>query len=66
MEWIKVTDSLPDHSTVLCCNTNYQHLGYLRQSVWYTTDGDKKVDTANGWGVTHWMPLPDMPKTYDL
>jgi hypothetical protein len=61
MEWIKVTDKLPENKkTVLFSDSEEVYVGYLdTNNNWYefiySEDGD--------WikYVTHWMPLPKPP-----
>ena len=62
-EWVRVKDGLPERmKSVICYNGNYMYKGYFRDGHWHKDD-DKKVDSENGWGVTHWMPLPSPPTT---
>lgn len=63
--WISVETELPKDwvygsENVLCFNGNYIHIAYIKNSEWYFTNGEK-LDVANGWDVTHWMPLPEPP-----
>lgn len=60
-EWISVNDRLPeDISTCLALNYNHHVLGfYWKGKGWFETSiADKNKLT----GVTHWMPLPELPK----
>lgn len=58
--WIKVTNKLPpeDERVIVCCTTKKGvqniNLAYQENGVWH----------GNGSmaGVTHWQPLPDLPK----
>jgi hypothetical protein len=60
--WIAVSERLPENDySVLCFNGNYRHIGYYLRGEWFKSY-DNKVDVANGWDVTHWMPLPTPPK----
>jgi len=53
MEWISVEDELPeDHNAYLCTGEDIE-----MEIVWF--------DPEDGWrdeyGITHWMPLPELP-----
>lgn len=69
MEWISVTDKLPnDGETVLVVVRRYS-AGFLPMSAVemasYSRDFDWVFDDAPVFGVidiTHWMPLPEPPK----
>lgn len=52
-EWISVTDKLPeDNGHYLCALT----FGLVVIDTWYAGEW------VNGGNVTHWMPLPKLPK----
>lgn len=62
-EWISVTDRLPEDNTRV--------LGFSepdKDIYCYDVDGVKwwtedYWNTAEGYGITHWMPLPEPPET---
>lgn len=58
-EWISVKDRLPEsHDIYLCCIDSLAFPGsrYVKTRMFYS-DGWEK-----GSEVTHWMPLPELPK----
>lgn len=68
MEWIKVTEKLPDLDQSEPCLVFDKHHhqivvrvwnGYY--SVWDDEDGDDYYTDAVGGKITHWMPLPKIP-----
>ena len=65
-KWIPVSERFPEENAdVLCCRGN--HIGALMDVYTYKGDG-KWEDTYGYWnytdieGITHWMPLPELPK----
>ena len=56
MEWIKVTDRLPEiEEEVLMWDSNYLSIGHLATfGEWVNCEYMSKY-------VTHWMPLPELP-----
>lgn len=69
MEWISVKDRLPKSSLWVlvayktskrqCLMMEIAYLqNYFGYQDWYTTEA--KYNTVEG--VTHWMPLPELPK----
>lgn len=58
-KWISVKERLPEKQMVLCnCKDGYElgYYGRYGQEQWHNTLG---TDTLQ---VTHWMPLPELPK----
>jgi hypothetical protein len=63
-EWISVSEKLPDDSYwyVLCYIKylkslwEYNYIDILTYNKWLWSDG------KNNYNVTHWMPLPPIPK----
>lgn len=65
MEWISVKDRLPnEYDTVLTFRAGYTRDPakngidvecMQRQPSWFSLE-------KWGWGITHWMPLPDPPE----
>nr|DAN80563.1 MAG TPA: Protein of unknown function (DUF551) [Caudoviricetes sp.] len=61
-KWIKCEDALPNYNNevlvVAADNGNAEiRIGFYSLGTWYTyTDDDKLAK------VTHWMPLPELPK----
>lgn len=56
-KWISVKDQLPEHLTSVICfrpNASFD----ARRICLYKDSGFKSV-----YRVTHWMPLPEPPKT---
>lgn len=69
MQWIKVNESLPEHdSIVLVCNVkgwlrNQIALFYKRENVFIKYD---PLDPRNyPLDVTHWLPIPELPRELD-
>ena len=68
-QWIDCNDKMPyeypelllDRDNTVPVLTKTERLGYLVQFMYY-------IETRQSWafseggGVTHWMPLPDLPK----
>lgn len=76
-EWISVEDRLPDEDgKYLCCRSNkyigiYSFTQNLRKVDKYDFAGKNRkgwYDYDSEWGyceihsITHWMPLPELPK----
>jgi hypothetical protein len=70
-EWVSVKDRLPEKdgiSSIYCLvyETRYGQrvLPYNEyHECWDQEDGDDFYSTAVGGKITHWMPLPEPPKT---
>ncbi len=68
MDWIKVTDQLPDNEqTVLIYDVRFK----IIETAYRISTGNKELEIVwfypenNGWTedeVSHWMPLPAPPK----
>lgn len=55
MEWIKVTDRLPSkYGRYLICRLGAKKIHF---ETWNNTNW-----AYNSSDITHWMPLPDLPK----
>lgn len=68
-EWISVNDRIPNTSmTVLCYMPNHEvFTGYVhfKDNNWYFADSNinsRRIESENGWVVTHWAMLPKPPK----
>ena len=70
-EWISVKDRLPDrkeHDWVLIVGEFLEggyfvpHIAELRNGIWYVDCYDEPFETLCGVKVTHWMPIPKLPK----
>lgn len=59
MNWISVTDKLPDDSKPVLIWLQSGHCGIGN----YYNDRWNYKDNRYLFTVTHWMPLPDKPKT---
>ena len=68
-QWIDCDDKMPfeypelllDIDNTVPVLTKTERLGYLVQFMYYIET--KQIWTfSEGGGVTHWMPLPDLPK----
>lgn len=60
-EWISVNERLPEEGTRVL---GYDYMGnvvcyFVYGTRWWVGDG---WNSAKGWGVTHWMPLPEPPE----
>ena len=63
MEWIPVTERLPDFEGCLLCMRKTV-FGLSVQEVLYYEDGEfsyNGIDNLKDGAVTHWMPLPKPP-----
>lgn len=58
-EWVSVKERLPENGGVyLCClNNEFRTICYFYGEQW---DDSENADATNL--VTHWMPLPDLPR----
>ena len=60
-EWISVEEALPENGTRVV-GYDYEsnvHCYFISAERWWIGNG---WNTAKGWGITHWMPLPEPPK----
>ena len=63
-EWISVEDRMPtipkhkEDITILGYNGEIHDYIIDSKNRWWGYDG---WNTPNGWGITHWMPLPQPP-----
>lgn len=60
-EWISVEERLPEVGTRVV-GYDYEsnvRCYFITEGRWWIDDG---WNTAKGWGITHWMPLPEPPK----
>ena len=60
-EWISVDERLPEAGTRVV-GYDYEsnvRCYFITGDRWWIDDG---WNTARGWGITHWMPLPKAPK----
>jgi hypothetical protein len=73
MEWISVKDKLPlakedvlfvaTFGTQLALCFGYKDIEDPENGLWYDkTTCDYDGDPIAVYGVTHWMPLPELPK----
>ena len=62
-EWISVEIELPskDGKYLVCSNNNRWNKNNVYQARYYTEHGWGQKD--KGRSITHWMPLPEAPKT---
>ena len=63
-EWISVDERLPEEGTRVI-GYDYEsnvRCYFIYSERWWLTEDDG-WNTAKGWGVTHWMPIPEPPKT---
>ncbi len=70
-EWISVKDRLPDacgFPCLLCGENSFGQIrvfegftGYMERGKfeWHSNRKDIDIDV---WTITHWMPLPELPK----
>lgn len=59
--WIPVTEQLPEHSgdyLVYSVGGNWKQLSTIEIAFW----NDKNFIVQSFFAVTHWMPLPELPK----
>lgn len=68
MEWISVTDKLPELDDAFLCYDKYHRqirvLCFNRHyTCWDDESGDDYYTDAIGGKVTHWMPLPPEPQS---
>lgn len=76
MEWISVKDRLPKDEEILCvCVKDCERKElFISTAVFWNTmrecwsymtvEGTKDISDTHC--VTHWIPLPDLPKEYKL
>jgi hypothetical protein len=66
MEWIKVTDELPESDNTFLVYDNYQGIvvRYFNKfhNCWDDEYGDDYYCDAIQGKITHWMTLPNEPK----
>ena len=63
-EWISVDERLPEVGTRVV-GYDYEsnvRCYFITENRWWIDGG---WNTAKGWGITHWMPLPEPPKMKD-
>ena len=70
-EWVSVEDRLPDacgFPCLLCGKNSFGQIrvfegftGYMERGKfeWHSNRKDIDIDV---WTITHWMPLPELPK----
>ncbi len=58
-KWVSVKDRLPEvNESVLVCDGAEIWVDYMYKS----HDDERLYFSVVEYGVTHWMPLPDMPE----
>ncbi len=66
MNWIKVTDKLPESDNSFLVYDTYNGVVVRPfnkfHNCWDDEDGDDYYCDAVGGKITHWMPLPNEPK----
>ena len=74
-KWIPVTERLPEKITnkvIVLCKNGYRGFGhyedYNGKQTWYNLENDRPftawdLEDCESYEVTHWMPLPEAPKT---
>lgn len=69
MEWINVKDRLPDFNEyVLCYDTQKIYIGFRENNYseynehWSICEDQCCSCTGCTGAITHWMPLPHLPK----
>lgn len=68
MEWIKCSDRLPENEVDVIVlwfkNSIYRavYIGYFDGDEWHLQLSDYNHKQFNNEHVTHWMPLPELPK----
>ena len=66
-EWISVDDRLPEYSNdgfadaVLVTNGFVQHMAYFVGGEWRFAESGE-IKEPMWYRITHWMPLPELPK----
>ena len=66
-EWISVDDRLPEYSNdgfvdaVLVTNGFVQHMAYFVGGKWRFAESGE-IKEPMWYRITHWMPLPELPK----
>jgi len=65
MEWVSVNERLPEGKVLVCYGepffgtfTSEIEVGYYEGGIWRFWLSDRVINTD---GVTHWMPLPELP-----
>ena len=61
-EWISVEERLPEDSTNVLAYSKRYEIGmyyYSKDDEWWDNDG---YASAKYYEITHWMPLPELPK----
>ena len=63
--WISVKDRLPEKETLVLALVQYE-VGWYRMLAWRDKKGwassQEEFSEHDGDFVTHWMPLPELPK----
>ena len=64
MDWIAVTDRLPEEAerVLVCWNDSFTYIGWRIDGLWFYKDSDGFKDQ----NITHWMPLPSPPKAREI
>ena len=67
MKWIPVTERLPDRTCQCICRYVFEESDEnpFYQVLWYFAQDENSHFELGGWSglrVTHWMPLPELPK----
>lgn len=68
MEWISVKDRLPEINVLVLClkkSKKYFIGSYIGASYSNEYAAFKHAEKDMAIGVTHWMPLPELPKFTD-
>lgn len=70
-KWISVNDRLPEtcgFPCLLCGENSFGQIrvfvgftGYMEHGKFEWHSNQKDID-INAWTITHWMPLPELPK----
>jgi len=65
MKLISVKDQLPPDETMVIVSGGVAYYK-VKEDAWYSLTGYDMPGKKIQWKVTHWMPLPEFPKSENI